>query len=294
MLEPRRRRYAVALIAAALAAAAFGVGWLGGARSDDVAADRVIPMAGVNDGRGASASIELLAQDAEENGNWPMFVRVRGLEASKDRADYYELWLTKDGKLVASCGRFTVHAGLTTVMLSVPYGLRRYDDWVITRRGSDEILLTTDLGGRLPELEAVSLRVDGPAEAAELVLLDLVVDLGAGGAELGEHGVEIAHAVVDHHLLGLRPVLGVAGEDRPDGHVTALGLEDGASPLLERDPEVGGVPGAQRVGVAAAEKDTADPGDALHRAQGAVRSFATNAACVIGICSARNRSHASA
>ena len=143
VLERRRRPYALALIAAALAAAAFGAGWLGGARSDDVAAERVIPMAGVNDGRGASASIELLPQDAEENGNWPMFVRVRGLDASKDRADYYELWLTKDGKLVASCGRFTVHAGLTTVMLSVPYGLRRYDDWVITRRGSDEILLTT-------------------------------------------------------------------------------------------------------------------------------------------------------
>ena len=140
---PRRRRYAPALIAAALAIAAFGAGWFGGARSDDVAANRVIPMAGVNDGRGASASIKVLPQDAEDNGNWPMLVNVRGLEVSKDRTDYYELWLTKNGKLVASCGRFTVHPGLTTVTLSVPYGLRRYDDWVITRRGSDEILLTT-------------------------------------------------------------------------------------------------------------------------------------------------------
>jgi len=144
VVELRRRRpYAVALIAAALAIAAFGAGWFGGARSEDVAADRVIPMAGVNDGRGASASIEVLPQDAEDNGNWPMLVHVRGLEVSKDRTDYYELWLTKNGKLVASCGRFTVHAGLTTVTLSVPYGLRRYDDWVVTRRGSDEILLTT-------------------------------------------------------------------------------------------------------------------------------------------------------
>ncbi len=140
---PQRRRYAVALIAAALAAAAFGAGWLGGARSDDVAAERVIAMAGVNEGRGASASIKLLPQDAEENGNWPMVVRLRGLEASKDRTDYYELWLTKGGKPVDSCGRFTVHSGLTTVTLSVPYGLRRYDGWVVTRRGSDEILLTT-------------------------------------------------------------------------------------------------------------------------------------------------------
>jgi hypothetical protein len=138
---PRRRRYALALIAAALAAALFGSGYLVGGRSDDVEAVSVIPMAGVNDGRGASASIELLPQD--ESGNWPLSVRLRGLEPSKDRADYYELWMTKNGKPVDSCGRFTIHAGLTTVTLSVPYGLRQYDGWVVTRRGSDRVLLTT-------------------------------------------------------------------------------------------------------------------------------------------------------
>jgi hypothetical protein len=139
---PQRRRYATVLIAAALALALFGSGYLVGGRSD-VEAVRVIPMAGVNDGRGASASIDLLPQDAEENGNWPMNVSLRGLEPSRDRQDFYELWLTKDGKPVESCGRFTIHSGLTTVTLSVPYGLRRYDGWVVTRRGSDEILLTT-------------------------------------------------------------------------------------------------------------------------------------------------------
>jgi len=138
---PRRRRVVLALIAAALAAVLFGSGYLIGGRSDDVEAVRVIPMAGVNDGRGGSASIELLPQD--ESGNWPLNVRLRGLEPSKGRADYYELWLTKDGKLADSCGRFTVHSGLTTVTLSVPYGLRRYDGWVVTRRGSDQLVLTT-------------------------------------------------------------------------------------------------------------------------------------------------------
>ena len=138
-----RRRRATALIAAALAAVFFGSGYLVGGRSDDVQLDRVILMAGVNEGRGASASIEVLPQDAEENGNWPMRVLVRGLEPSKDRDDYYELWLTKNGKPADSCGRFLVHAGLTKVMLTVPYGFRRYDGWVVTRRGSDEILLTT-------------------------------------------------------------------------------------------------------------------------------------------------------
>jgi len=138
---PRRRRVVMALIAAALAAALFGSGYLIGGRSDDVEAVRVIPMAGVNEGRGASASIELMPQD--ESGNWPLSVRLRGLEPSKDRTDYYELWLTKDGKLADSCGRFTVHSGLTTVTLSVPYGLRNYDGWVVTRRGSDDLVLTT-------------------------------------------------------------------------------------------------------------------------------------------------------
>ena len=138
---PGRRRYALALIAAALAAALFGSGYLVGGRSDDVEAVRVIPMAGVDAGRGASASIELLPQDA--SGNWPLNVLLRGLQPSKDRADYYELWLTKDGKLADSCGRFTVHPGLTRVTLSVPYGLRAYDGWVVTRRGSDRVLLTT-------------------------------------------------------------------------------------------------------------------------------------------------------
>ena len=138
---PRRGRYALALIAAALAAALFGSGYLVGGRADDVKPVSVITMSSVGEGRGAAASIELLPQD--ESGNWPLNVLLRGLQPSKDRADYYELWLTKDGKLADSCGRFTVHPGLTTVTLSVPYGLRQYDGWVVTRRGSDRVLLRT-------------------------------------------------------------------------------------------------------------------------------------------------------
>jgi hypothetical protein len=140
-LVPRRRRAALALLAAALTAAAFGVGWLAGARSDDVQAQFVVPMAGTAQAAGATASIELLPQDA--SGNWPMKVLVRGLTPSRDRADFYELWLTKDGKLADPCGRFTVHTGLTKVDLSVPYGLRNYDGWVVTRHGSDVPLLET-------------------------------------------------------------------------------------------------------------------------------------------------------
>ena len=38
-----------------------------------------------------------------------MNVLVRGLEPSRDRDDFYELWLTRNGELAESCGRFLLH-----------------------------------------------------------------------------------------------------------------------------------------------------------------------------------------
>lgn len=140
-LVPRRRRTTLALVAAALAVAVFGGGYLVGSRSAEPEVERLLTMTGVGEAGDAQGSIEILAQD--DAGNWPMLVRVRGLEPSSDRRDYYELWLTKDGELAASCGRFTVHGGVTEVTLSVPYGLRGYDGWVVTRGDSEEPLLTT-------------------------------------------------------------------------------------------------------------------------------------------------------
>ena len=140
-LLPQRRRYTLALIAAALVAIAFGSGYLLGGRSDDASVFRNVAMAGVGEGRGGFASIEI--QDQDEAGNWPMVLRVRGLSESRSRDDYYELWLTKDGALADSCGRFVLREGVTEVSLSVPYGLRRYDGWVVTRRGSPKPLLST-------------------------------------------------------------------------------------------------------------------------------------------------------
>lgn len=140
-LLPQRRRFTLALIAAALAAIAFGSGFLLGGRSDDVTVFRNVSMAGVGEGRGGFASIEIREQD--EAGNWPMVVRLRGLDESRSRDDYYELWLTKDGELADSCGRFILDDGVTEVTLSVPYGFKNYDGWVVTRRGSEKPLLST-------------------------------------------------------------------------------------------------------------------------------------------------------
>ena len=70
-------------------------------------------------------------------------MHVSGLEPNAHGRDWYELWLTKGGKAIASYGRFTVAGGRTTVQLSVPYRLRAYDGWIVTRRRSDAALLTT-------------------------------------------------------------------------------------------------------------------------------------------------------
>lgn len=137
-LVPRRRTLALAAAAALLA---FGLGWLGGARSDDPAVERSLELVATSSAVGAAGTLDLYEQD--EAGNWPMKLVLRGLPPSRDRSDSYELWLTKDGRLAESCGVFTVHEGTTEVTLSVPFPLRRFDAWVVTRRGDDEILLTT-------------------------------------------------------------------------------------------------------------------------------------------------------
>ena len=140
-LLQRRRRAPLALAAAAIVLAVFGAGYLVGDRAAAPGVERTIAMEGAASAPAASAAIELLEED--DAGNWPMRVRLRGLEPSEDPEDFYELWLTRDGELAESCGRFTIHEGVTEVTLSVPYRLRGFDGWVVTRRGSDEALLTT-------------------------------------------------------------------------------------------------------------------------------------------------------
>jgi hypothetical protein len=139
---PRRRPWRrAALLAAALTVAAFGAGFLLGGAAGDPETVAVIPMHGAGAAPDASAEIELLDEDAA--GNWPMKVIVRGLDQSRSRSDWYDLWLTRDHRLVAHCGRFIVENGQAEVTLTVPYALRAYDGWVVTRRGSSAPVLTT-------------------------------------------------------------------------------------------------------------------------------------------------------
>ena len=51
---------------------------------------------------------------------------------------------------------------------------------------------------RLPEFESVPFGIGRPAEAAVAVVLDAVVQLGPGSAELGEHRIEVLDSKVEH------------------------------------------------------------------------------------------------
>lgn len=51
---------------------------------------------------------------------------------------------------------------------------------------------------RLPEFEPIALGVGRPAEPAIVVALDSVVYPRPGGSELGQYGVEVPDAIVDH------------------------------------------------------------------------------------------------
>ena len=125
---PRRRAVAL-LIAAALALGAFGAGWLLRGSSDEFEVRRAVPMRATTNAPNASALIEL--GYADEQGNWPMLVTVRGLKPLPENG-YYELLLTRDGKPVAVCGSFKVKSeGATTVRLGASYNLRNFDGWVI-------------------------------------------------------------------------------------------------------------------------------------------------------------------
>ncbi len=127
---PRRRLGAALSLAAAIALVAFLGGYVAGLNKNDFDPTREVAMQATAAGpRGASALIEL--GTADEVGNWPMVVKVRGLPRLSGRA-YYELFLTRDGKPVAPCGGFNVKQGTTTLEFTVPYSLKRFDGWAVT------------------------------------------------------------------------------------------------------------------------------------------------------------------
>jgi hypothetical protein len=142
---PRRRTGAVLALAAALALAAFLGGFIAGrTNGDNFNSVRAIPMHGVGAAQAASGTIDLGQLDNQ--GNWPLQVKVSHLP-SPPKNGYYEMFLTRHGKIAATCGTFNVHGSTATVRLNAPYNLRRFDGWVVTMerpgKNAHEVMLTT-------------------------------------------------------------------------------------------------------------------------------------------------------
>jgi hypothetical protein len=126
----KRRVAVVGILAAALAALAFGGGFLlGHSNHGGFAAAFTVRMHGTSAAPSALGSIQIGKHDAD--GNWPMVVKVSSLAKLPSHA-YYTLWLTKQGKPVAPCGTFRAHGARTSVTFTVAYTLKRFDGWVVT------------------------------------------------------------------------------------------------------------------------------------------------------------------
>jgi anti-sigma-K factor RskA len=141
---PRRRAGLVLGIAAAVGVAAFLGGFLAGRAKEPFAEVFKIPMHGTAQAASASATIKV--GKADDAGNWPLKVVVRGLRPLP-KGQYYEMFLTHAGKAAVSCGTFRVARSGDSVRLNAPYNLRRFDGWVVTLEhpgsGKHPVVLTT-------------------------------------------------------------------------------------------------------------------------------------------------------
>ncbi len=144
-----RRRPATLLgVAAAAVLAAFVIGYaVGGGGGGGFSAAFSVPMRGAGPTPHAEATVKVGHEDAA--GNWPLQLVVRGLPQLPP-GGWYELDLTRQGKVKESCGTFRVRSRKqeTKVSMTVPYELRSYTGWAVTRhvpgRPSASFLLRTE------------------------------------------------------------------------------------------------------------------------------------------------------
>lgn len=146
VIDPRatpvatRRAGRVLALAAALAVTAFAFGVLAGDRLASPGTFEVIVLTGTGSSADASATLEVFDLDAA--GNWPMELRVRGLEPPADNVRY-ELWLTQGGELTKLCGSFLAEPdGTTVVPMNAPWRLDEFDGWVVVAEGTREAVLS--------------------------------------------------------------------------------------------------------------------------------------------------------
>lgn len=136
----RTRPRAMLLLAAALAIfvvffAGYGVGnHASGKRTKSV----VVAEALKGTRLAPDAEGVLRVWSSRDASNWPMTLSVVGLPKLPPR-NYYEVYLFRHGKILGSCGSFSVGdtaVSTVTVSLTSPYPLRKGDSWVVTRPGA--------------------------------------------------------------------------------------------------------------------------------------------------------------
>lgn len=134
VLNTNRARVIAAAVA--LAGIAFAIGWFarGGGESQPVAAEVVTLEATRFASNEATMVIDVFPVD--DGGNWVLLADVGGLEPAGE-SQYYELWLTQNGRVSASCGRFLVDSEgrAESIWFNAPYRFADYDDWVVTLEG---------------------------------------------------------------------------------------------------------------------------------------------------------------
>ena len=128
-----RRRVVLAAALATAVVVGFLLGKSTNSSSTSINAQRTVKLHGTKLDSDALATLELGKKD--NNGNWPMLLRVTGLQQLPE-GGYYDLYLTIHGKPIAKCGVFNVGRGETIVRLSASYDLKHFDKdgWVVTRQ----------------------------------------------------------------------------------------------------------------------------------------------------------------
>jgi hypothetical protein len=134
-----RNRHVVrrmALLAAAIMVLLFvflGGYVTGNSGGGGLSGGHTLKLVGTPQAPSALASLHVSSADAA--GNWPMTLSATGL-AKLPLHGYYEVFLTRNGKIWAPCGTFRVESTTTAVSveLNAPYDLHRGDGWVVTRQ----------------------------------------------------------------------------------------------------------------------------------------------------------------
>jgi hypothetical protein len=150
---PRRRRGAVLLLAAALAALSFGIGYYAADVRNGETKAAAFPSVGKpirlhGTQRAPDAVAVVVRGERDSAGNWPMVVTVEGLKRLP-KTGYYILTLTKKGRPIVTCGTFNVRRGVkqTQVRFMVAYRLAGFDGWAVTEykhgRKTEPVVLTT-------------------------------------------------------------------------------------------------------------------------------------------------------